>query len=203
MTFPAAVGSALRQYATFTGRASRPEYWWFYLFTVVVSLATSLIDEAVHTDVIGLLASLALFLPSLAVTVRRLHDSNLCGWWMLLPVAPAVAGAMALVVAALAGFASAMGVADGDNDAVAGVAVLALIAALLLLVGSLVTGLVLMLRPSTPGPNRFGPDPRTPFGYGPGAGARAGGYPGYYGNFVGYGPDPGAPQSVDPTFGPR
>ena len=89
MSFADAVSSVLRQYATFRGRARRAEYWWFVLFTVLVSLVAGIIDAVLGTTaqsgvgVIGTLASLALLLPSLAVTVRRLHDTDRSGWWLL------------------------------------------------------------------------------------------------------------------------
>jgi uncharacterized membrane protein YhaH (DUF805 family) len=66
-------------YAQFTGRASRSEYWWFYLFTV---LATAAADTFGGT--VGNLASLVFFLPSLALAARRLHDVGRSGWWFLL-----------------------------------------------------------------------------------------------------------------------
>ena len=66
-------------YAQFTGRASRSEYWWFYLFTVLATDAAVLLGGPV-----GGLASLFLFLPSLALFVRRLHDVGRSGWWILI-----------------------------------------------------------------------------------------------------------------------
>ena len=66
-------------YAQFTGRASRSEYWWFYLFTV---LATAAADTFGGTG--GNLASLAFFLPGLALAARRLHDVGRSGWWFLI-----------------------------------------------------------------------------------------------------------------------
>jgi uncharacterized membrane protein YhaH (DUF805 family) len=66
-------------YAQFEGRASRSEYWWFYLFTV---LATAAADTFGGT--VGNLASLAFFLPGLALMVRRLHDVGRSGWWVLI-----------------------------------------------------------------------------------------------------------------------
>jgi uncharacterized membrane protein YhaH (DUF805 family) len=66
-------------YAQFEGRASRSEYWWFYLFTV---LATAAADTLGGT--VGNLASLAFFLPSLALVARRLHDTGRSGWWFLI-----------------------------------------------------------------------------------------------------------------------
>lgn len=66
-------------YAQFDGRASRSEYWWFYLFTVIAGLAAEIVGSTV-----GNIASLALFLPSLALAARRLHDTGRSGWWFLL-----------------------------------------------------------------------------------------------------------------------
>jgi uncharacterized membrane protein YhaH (DUF805 family) len=66
-------------YAQFTGRASRSEYWWFYLFTVLVTAAADTLGGTV-----GNLASLAFFLPGLALLVRRLHDVGRSGWWFLI-----------------------------------------------------------------------------------------------------------------------
>jgi uncharacterized membrane protein YhaH (DUF805 family) len=89
MSFTDAVSSVLRQYATFGGRARRAEYWWFVLFTMLVSLVASIIDAVLGTTmqsgvgVIGTVASLALLIPSLAVAVRRLHDTDRSGWWVL------------------------------------------------------------------------------------------------------------------------
>ena len=79
MDFVQAIKSCLGQYATFSGRASRSEYWWFFLFQVLVMVATGMLG-----DVINRLASLALLLPALAVGTRRLHDIGRTGWWQLL-----------------------------------------------------------------------------------------------------------------------
>ena len=66
-------------YAQFEGRASRSEYWWFYLVTV---LAGGVADRVSGT--VGNIASLVLLLPSLALAARRLHDTGRSGWWFLL-----------------------------------------------------------------------------------------------------------------------
>jgi uncharacterized membrane protein YhaH (DUF805 family) len=66
-------------YAQFDGRASRSEYWWFYLFTVLAGLAAEIVGSTV-----GSLATLAFFLPGLALAVRRLHDVGRSGWWVLI-----------------------------------------------------------------------------------------------------------------------
>ena len=79
MDFVQAIKSCLGQYATFSGRATRSEFWWFFLFQVLVMVATSMLG-----DVINGIALLALLLPALAVGARRLHDIGRTGWWQLL-----------------------------------------------------------------------------------------------------------------------
>ena len=66
-------------YAQFDGRASRSEYWWFYLFTVLVSAAADSLGGTA-----GNLASLFFLLPGLVLAARRLHDTGRSGWWFLL-----------------------------------------------------------------------------------------------------------------------
>ena len=79
MNFGQAISGCLSKYATFTGRASRPEFWWFFLFQILISLAASMLSEAIN----GLVA-LGLLLPALAVGSRRLHDIGKSGWWQLI-----------------------------------------------------------------------------------------------------------------------
>ena len=79
MTFSQAVQSCLGQYATFSGRAARSEYWWFFLFQVLALLVSSLLGETANSIV-----ALLLLLPALAVGARRLHDVGRSGWWQLL-----------------------------------------------------------------------------------------------------------------------
>ena len=79
MNFGQAISVCLSKYATFTGRASRSEFWWFVLFQILVSLAAGMLG-----NVVGGLVNLALLLPSLAVGARRLHDIGKSGWWQLI-----------------------------------------------------------------------------------------------------------------------
>ena len=102
MSFSAAVGSGFRQYATFTGRSSRDEYWWFVLFTSIIYMAAATVDATVATvtgavmPVFTGLAILTLLLPGLAVVVRRLHDTDHSGLWYLVSLIPF--GALVLLV---------------------------------------------------------------------------------------------------------
>lgn len=80
MNFPNAVKSSFRNYANFKGRATRSEFWWWTLFTVIVSAAVS------GYSGVDSIASAALFLPSIAVGCRRMHDTGRSGWWQLLPI---------------------------------------------------------------------------------------------------------------------
>ncbi|MET0531317.1 MAG: DUF805 domain-containing protein, partial [Microvirga sp.] len=75
------------------------EYWFFTLFTVLASLATSLVDNVVLSGmpILNSITALAFLLPGIAVSVRRLHDTDRSGWWMLLLFVPLV-GAIVLIV---------------------------------------------------------------------------------------------------------
>jgi uncharacterized membrane protein YhaH (DUF805 family) len=105
MSFQDAVRTCLTQkYVDFTGRARRSEYWYFVLFTFIVSIVASIIDTIIGTrssttgyGLVQGLASLALLLPGIAVGVRRLHDTGRTGWWLLIGLIPLV-GAIVLIV---------------------------------------------------------------------------------------------------------
>ena len=79
MDFVSSVKSCFSNYATFSGRASRSEFWWWVLFSIILAIVTSLIDMRLE-----MAASVATLLPGIAVTARRLHDIDRSGWWMLL-----------------------------------------------------------------------------------------------------------------------
>lgn len=100
-----AVQTVLSKYATFTGRASRPEFWWWVLAVFLVQIITQIIDAALFGPAtpdggggqpLSLLVSLAILLPALAVSARRLHDIGRSAWWLLLCLVPLV-GALVLL----------------------------------------------------------------------------------------------------------
>jgi uncharacterized membrane protein YhaH (DUF805 family) len=115
--------NVLRQYATFSGRARRAEFWYFALFSLLISIGLTILDRLIFgvnseghpRQVLAALYGLAVLIPGLAVTVRRLHDTDRSGWWWFICLIPFV-GAIVL--------------------------------------------LVFEVLDSTPGPNRFGPNPK-------------------------------------------
>ncbi|RQP26024.1 DUF805 domain-containing protein [Piscinibacter terrae] len=85
MEFSHAVQACLQRYADFQGRASRAEYWWWVLFLFLVSSALAIVHEKLCD-----LFWLAVLVPTVAVTTRRLHDTNRSGWWQLIELVPLV-----------------------------------------------------------------------------------------------------------------
>ncbi len=94
----------LKKYAVFNGRARRKEYWMFFLINIAISIALTVIDSVLGTisASIGMglfsgIYTLAVLVPGIAVGVRRLHDSNRSGWWMLIALVPVVGPIVLLV----------------------------------------------------------------------------------------------------------
>lgn len=98
MSFQEAVQACFQRYATFTGRASRSEFWWFALFTLLGQFVTGALDGLLFgsASIFNTLFSLAVLLPGLAVGARRLHDTGRTGWWLLLMLIP-VLGTLVLI----------------------------------------------------------------------------------------------------------
>ena len=118
MTFTQSIKSVFRKYATFTGRASRSEYWYFTLFNIITSTLLFLLGIAIGAATGGsdgvpgglivgyilyIIYGLGVLIPSLAVAVRRLHDTNNSGWLILLGLIPCVGGIVLLVFMILQG----------------------------------------------------------------------------------------------------
>ena len=88
----------MSQYADFDGRARRKEYWMFVLFNLLIALGVGLVGNLIGADeLLSGLYSLVVLIPSLAVAVRRLHDSGKSGWWLLLLLLPII-GFIILIV---------------------------------------------------------------------------------------------------------
>ena len=81
MNFQTAIRSGFQNYTNFKGRASRAEYWWWALFTVILSILLSSVSDS-----LGNLGSLVTLLPSIAVAIRRVHDVDRAGWFILVPI---------------------------------------------------------------------------------------------------------------------
>lgn len=114
--------AVLKKYVEFNGRARRKEYWYFFLFSLIITIVLAFIDGLIGTysaesgaGLLQTIYSLAVLLPGIAVSIRRLHDTDRSGWWLLIALIP--------------------------------------------LIGAIVL-LVFMVLDSTPGENRFGPNPK-------------------------------------------
>jgi len=155
MSFGEAIRTCFSKYVTFSGRAPRSEYWLFSLFGTLVALAGSVFSAVASTHIVGGIATLVMFLPNLAVFVRRLHDTGrsgwwaLSGWWVLLPF---VSRRLLFNVIAFWLILPAFG--GGLSPWQLGI----YFSVLVVLVISIVP-LVWVCARGTLGPNRYGPDP--------------------------------------------
>ncbi len=169
MTFSRAVRTCLARYATFRGRASRAEYWWFVLFVLLGSVATSLVDQVLFglpavdpvdpashpTGPVEGLFGLAMLIPLLSAGWRRMHDTGRSGILLFYPV---------IVMIGISTFAGLMGgfapLLDGNFGALfAGGAGLVIALALFVLFLSPLVVIWWLASPSEPGPNTHGPNP--------------------------------------------
>jgi uncharacterized membrane protein YhaH (DUF805 family) len=168
MGFGQAIRSVFGKYATFSGRARRSEYWYFYLFSILAGMVAGLLDAVLFSGAatstafkgsggpVAAILNLALLLPSLAVTVRRLHDTGHSGWLILGFIAYAIVAVIVFVV----GIGAASAVAGQPNFGTP-IAIVGIV----LLLGIIAFGIyifVLMVSNGTPGVNRYGADPKGP-----------------------------------------
>ena len=100
MTFPDAIKHAFQNWSDFQGRASRSEYWWFFLFTVLLGIVTGVLDSIIFGSgslgILGLIGTLAILVPGLSLWFRRLHDVDKSAWWTLIALIPLI-GILALL----------------------------------------------------------------------------------------------------------
>ena len=145
----------IQKFADFNGRAPRAEYWWYVLAILVCTIVVSIVESILGLNQmvfgvygpITLLLALATLVPSIAVTIRRLHDTGRSGWWILIAVIPYLILAYLTVQATMAA-------AAGDMSSVAMLGMVTLVA----LAGGIAL-LVFMILPGNKGDNRYGADP--------------------------------------------
>lgn len=182
-----AISTCLRKYVTVSGRAARPEYWYFVLFVFLGALVAAALDlllfggaetmsvETTSGDgaasasamqvsapgVIQPIFNLATLLPLIAVACRRLHDTGRTGWWLLAPTLVSIL--CGLIFASFAGFGTVFGDADMEimAGAFGGLGLLAGLAFMLVPAILAIIILVWLASRGEPGPNRFGPPPST------------------------------------------
>ena len=157
VSFPQAVKLGFKNYFKFSGRATRAEYWWWLLFTVLAGIVLNVVDTLTGTmGMVGFLFEFATLVPSFALGARRLHDINRTGWWLLwflgsFPMA-AIGGGILLVsfflldnflILTVLGFAMAIGFG-----------ILGMIGVIVLIVW--------LIKQGDEGLNKYGPDPRQP-----------------------------------------
>lgn len=161
MSFVAAIQSGFRNYAKFRGRATRSEYWWFFLFTVLAQSVASSIDEN-----FGNIFGLAVFLPGLAVHVRRMHDTDRSGWWVGALYGSIAAVIVAVVVLIIDAAIDFNDFSDGTfanddffGENVSGGSIAFVGLAGLVTLALLVVNIVFLCQRSNESENRFGPPP--------------------------------------------
>ncbi|MEO7410960.1 MAG: DUF805 domain-containing protein [Sphingomicrobium sp.] len=139
----------LKRYAQFSGRSGRAEFWWFTLVTTAAGLFLDFIDRAMGSEygLLGVIFTLGLFIPSLSVSVRRLHDIGISGWWMLAVIAPAMFFGMMSSFAAL------------ETEFNGGSAASPSLLWISLLVIACLAMVVVLVLPGTKGQNKYGEDP--------------------------------------------
>jgi len=155
MTFVEAIGECFFNFMNFKGRAARAEYWWWALFFCVVILVAFALDIVVFF-ILGsanilpflIVTYIALFFPTLSVIVRRLHDTNRSGWWLLLFYALNI---LTTIAAFLTG-------AMNPGVQVSGAGAVLVAVTAILTLACLIVLLIFMLLPSNPGNNRYGPN---------------------------------------------
>ena len=162
MSFPGAIGQCLRRYVGFSGRATRAEYWWWTLATTACVVLLGILGTMVPMlYAVEVLFALAIILPTLAVTARRLHDIGKSGWWILAWI---FVGGVSSTIAAI-GAALAFGLAFLDaflgDGGLAAIGYVVLIVGLVPTVAIYIWIIAWLARQGNAGPNRHGEDPRS------------------------------------------
>ena len=153
VSFPKAIKLGFKNYANFSGRARRSEYWWFLLFTQLMWFIT-------WVPIIGWAAGLAIIIPGVSATSRRLHDIGKSGRWLLMPGVPVMISVLSLIT--YLGF---MGRYFQEEppawvDSLALVSVIVAVVAGLAAVVAAIVLIIWLATKGDEGPNKYGPDPR-------------------------------------------
>ncbi|HXP53727.1 MAG TPA: DUF805 domain-containing protein [Streptosporangiaceae bacterium] len=101
--FGEAVTEGFRNIFNFSGRASRPAFWWFALGAIIIDIVAAIVGRAAHAVVIQYVVDIVVALVSLSLAVRRLHDTNRSGFWWLIGLIPIIGGIVLLVFYCLPG----------------------------------------------------------------------------------------------------
>ncbi len=169
VSLPEAIKSCLRQYVGFRRRATRAEYWWWVLGITVVSTILSIIEGIIFgfggdsLERPSSLFQLAVLLPGLAVTARRLHDIGRTGWWQLVWIVAGILATIPLiigVVASLDGMTLMFSVESDYSMAAIAPLIIGLLISAAIWVGLAVWIIWWMVKQGQAGPNQHGPDPR-------------------------------------------
>jgi uncharacterized membrane protein YhaH (DUF805 family) len=97
MGFGQAISSGFSKYVNFRDRACRSEYWYWTLFTIIAGTVAGIIDVTLNTQFVTGLFALVTFIPSVAIAVRRLHDLDRTGWWILIGFIPLIGSIILLI----------------------------------------------------------------------------------------------------------
>ena len=168
MTFPNAVKTCLRKYSDFSGRATRAEYWWWVLAVLIGSSIFTAVDSSIASlsgpgyGPFATIFSLAIILPEVAVTARRLHDIGKSGWWQLAWVAISLLSLIFIVVGLVIsrspdGF--TFNLPSGDEGSFL-LLLLGFAITLLIWLGVFIWSLIWLISQGQADTNHYGPDPR-------------------------------------------
>ena len=151
--FIPAIRLAFRNYFKFSGRSRRSEYWWFFLLTQILSIIGNI---PIVGWIIGIIGGLAVIIPGISITTRRLHDIGRSGWWQLGYVVVTIVVWIVLIGAFVAGFA----VLEDERPWFAGLLFLLTTTASVGAIALIVVWVIWFVRKGDEGQNKYGPDPR-------------------------------------------
>ena len=152
MSFGEAILSVFSKYATFSGRARRSEYWYFALFNFLIGLVLAIIGKMLpFLAILSSLYGLAILIPGIAISVRRLHDIGKSGWTMLIYLIPAIIYGVLLSIMLIKHF-------EGEEPNLTLYIIFGIITFITFVLA--IVFIVWMCRDSQPGENKWGPNPK-------------------------------------------